>query len=68
MAAVVATESITVVEDTNCHTEAYLYDDGTIGLHVEDGEGALDTDYTIEQARKLHEALGHLLYLANQEA
>ena len=61
-------ESLIAVDDTACYTEAYLYGDGRIGLHAEDGDTAAEPIYTIEQARKLHETLGHLLYLANQEA
>ena len=65
---ITATETVIVAEDPDrsSYTEAYLMSDGTIQLHVEDGESALDTIYTVENARKLHEALGHLLYLANQ--
>jgi hypothetical protein len=68
MTAVVAIESLIVVDDTSCYTEAYLYDDGSIGLHVEDGgpEGVEPT-YTLEQAEALHRTLGHLLYLARQD-
>lgn len=61
-------ESLIVVEDYTAYTEAYLYGDGRIGLHAEDGENCAEPVYTVEQARALHEALGHLLYLANQEA
>lgn len=61
-------ESITVIDDRAVYTEAYLYGDGRIGLHAEDGENCAEPVYTVEQARALHEALGHLLYLANQEA
>lgn len=63
------TESLTAVDDANCYTEAHLYSDGRIQLHVEtDAPEPVEPIYTIEQARKLHETLGHLLYLANQEA
>jgi len=69
MTAIVATESIVAVEDDGCYTEAYLYDDGSIGLHVEDGgPEATEPTYTLEQAEALHRTLGHLLYLARQEA
>jgi hypothetical protein len=65
---ITATESVVVVEDTDSYTEAYLMTDGTIQMHVEDGESALDTIYTLEQAEAIHRTLGHLLYLARQEA
>jgi hypothetical protein len=69
MPTITSTQSLLIVEDTDSYTEAYLLDDGnTIQLHTEDGETALDVRYTLEQAEKLHRALGHLLYLANQEA
>lgn len=65
---ITSTETVVAVDDTDSYTEAYLMTDGTIQLHVEDGEASVDTIYTVEQARALHEALGHLLYLANQAA
>lgn len=63
-------ETVVVVEDaeSDCYTEAYLLDDGRIRLHVEDGIKDAEPTYTLEQAEALHRALGHLLYLANQEA
>lgn len=65
----IITEDLIVVPETNCYTEGRIYSDGRIGLHVEDSDSnAAEPIYTVEQARALHEALGHLLYLANQEA
>lgn len=60
-------ETFVVIDNTDCYAEAYLWEDGRIGLHIEDGDTAAEPVYTIEQARKLHETLGHLLYLANQD-
>ena len=61
-------ESLIAINDTDCYTEAYLYGDGTIGLHVEDGgPEPVEPVYTLEQAEALHRALGHLLYLASQD-
>jgi hypothetical protein len=63
------TESVIAVEDTYAYTEVYLLEDGsTVQLHTEDGDVALDVRYTLEQAEALHRTLGHLLYLARQEA
>ena len=62
------TESVIAVEDSDCHTEAHLLGDGRIQLHVEDAEGAAEPIYTLEYAEALHRTLGHLLYLARQEA
>ena len=67
MPTITSTESVIVVEDTDSYTEASLMSDGTIQLHAEDGETGIDVIYPLDQARRLHEALGHLLYLANQD-
>jgi len=61
------TESVLVVEDSACYTEVRLLSDGRVLLHAEDSDVAAEPTYTVEQARRLHEALGHLLYLANQD-
>jgi len=68
MPTITSTESAIVVGDVDSYTEAHLMSDGTIQLHAEDGETGIDVIYTLEQAEKLHRVLGHLLYLANQEA
>jgi hypothetical protein len=61
------TETLIAVPASDCYTEAAL-DDGWIKLHVEDRQNGVDTVYSLEQAEALHRTLGHLLYLANQEA
>ncbi len=60
------TENLIVVPDASQYTEANLTADGRIQLHVEDGDNAAEPVYTVEQAEALHQALGHLLYLARQ--
>jgi hypothetical protein len=59
-------ENLVVVSDTEQYTEVNLTADGRIQLHVEDGDSAAEPVYTVEQAEALHQALGHLLYLARQ--
>ena len=68
MPTITATTSIVVVQDEDRCTEANLMTDNTIQMYFEDGENCIDMVYTLEQAEALHRALGHLLYLANQEA
>ena len=60
--------SLTVVAAQDCQTEAYLYSDDTIGLYVRHGGQSLTASYWLHQARALHEALGHLLWLADHPA
>ena len=61
------TESLTAVAEYDSLTEAHLTSYREIQLHVEDGQNGIDVVYTLEQAEALHRALGHLLYLANQD-
>jgi len=60
--------SLTVVAARDCQTEAYLYSDDTIGLYVRNGGECVTASYWLHQARALHEALGHLLWLADHPA
>jgi hypothetical protein len=61
-------EGLTVVTARACHTELYLYSDDTIALQIHNGDDGLIVAYWIDQARALHEALGHLLWLADHPA
>jgi hypothetical protein len=58
--------TVVVIEDADRYAEGWLVDDEQqpIGLHLESSETAFVVSYTIEQARALHEALGHLIWLA----
>jgi hypothetical protein len=59
-------ESLTVVAVRDCHTEAYLYSNDTIALYLrKDGGEGVTIVYWLDQARALHEALGHLLWRAD---
>lgn len=58
-------ERLTVVDSRDCHTEAFLYSDDTIAVYVRNGGESVTAVYWLDQARALHEALGHLLWRAD---
>ncbi len=46
------------------YTELYLYEDGSLGGHVEDATDTAEPRWTLDEARQLQAALGHLIWLA----
>jgi hypothetical protein len=57
-------ETIVPIAESSAYAELYRYDDATIGGHLEDGETATEPRWTLEQAKALHAALGHLIWQA----
>lgn len=60
-------ETIVVIDDETRYAEGYLLHSFArpIGLHLESDETAVEISYSIDEARALHEALGHLIWLAD---
>ncbi len=58
-------ESVTVIADPDRRIEATLWDRTTVTIHTEDSDdGCTDSRYDLDELRRIHAALGHLLWLA----
>lgn len=59
------TETLRIIDHDRL-TEATLWDNDTITIHIEDADGgAADNRYDLDEIRRIHAALGHLLWLAD---
>jgi len=58
------TETVVPIADESAYTELYRYADGTLGGHLEDGKDSSEPRWTLEQAKAIHAALGHLIWQA----
>lgn len=58
------TSELTIVpaDREAAYTELYRYPDGSFGAHVEDGEVGAEPHWTREEAERIFESLGHLLW------
>lgn len=58
-------ESLTVIAHPDRLMEATLWGGDTVTIHLEDSDGGgADVRYDLDEARRIHAALGHLLWLA----